>query len=299
MSQPAGWYDDPQDTEVLRYWDGVQWTDHTSPRRRPNLGQTSNAPGQGSRPAGQEQGDGSSADGRSVYGSGQHGMQQQSGLAGGGQQQYGQPQPGGQQGQSPYAGSWSQPAPEYYGAAGSKATTPDGQPLAGWWRRFFARILDGLLLIMLWFLLVPILAPDLFGDFGRFFNDMVTAAEAGGAPPTQLPASINTQIATLSLALGLLALVYEIVMLKVASGTLGKLALGIRVRLRDQPGPLSWGTSAIRGLVWEGPSLLGGVPVVGFLGNLFTLLNGLWPLWDSKKQSLNDKVAKTNVVRKA
>ncbi len=289
MSQPAGWYDDPQDTEVLRYWDGVQWTDHTSPRRRPNLGQTSNAPGQGGGPASRQPGDARTADGSSAYGSGQQGTQQQGG----------QPYGGQQQGQSPYAGSWSQPAPEYAGAAGSRATTPDGQPLAGWWRRFFARILDGLLFVLLWFLLVPLLAPDLFSDFGQFVNDTLTAAESGGSPPTQLPNSINTQVATLSLALGLLALVYEIVMLKVASGTLGKLALGIRVRLRDQPGPLSWGTSVIRGLVWQGPSLLGGVPIVGFLGNLFTLLNALWPLWDSKKQSLNDKVAKTNVVRKA
>jgi uncharacterized RDD family membrane protein YckC len=32
--------------------------------------------------------------------------------------------------------------------------------------------------------------------------------------------------------------------------------------------------------------------VFGLLG----LLNGLWPLWDDKKQGLHDKVAATNVV---
>ena len=37
MSQQAGWYDDPQDDSNLRYWDGVQWTDHTSPKQKPGL----------------------------------------------------------------------------------------------------------------------------------------------------------------------------------------------------------------------------------------------------------------------
>jgi hypothetical protein len=28
---PAGWYADPQDASMLRYWDGGSWTPHTSP----------------------------------------------------------------------------------------------------------------------------------------------------------------------------------------------------------------------------------------------------------------------------
>ena len=28
---PAGWYADPNNSQVQRYWDGSQWTDHTSP----------------------------------------------------------------------------------------------------------------------------------------------------------------------------------------------------------------------------------------------------------------------------
>ena len=31
-SVPAGWYPDAADAVLLRYWDGVQWTEHTAPR---------------------------------------------------------------------------------------------------------------------------------------------------------------------------------------------------------------------------------------------------------------------------
>jgi uncharacterized RDD family membrane protein YckC len=39
------------------------------------------------------------------------------------------------------------------------------------------------------------------------------------------------------------------------------------------------------------------VPVIGPIGSLWPLVDGLWPLWDSKKQALHDKIAATNVVR--
>ncbi|MBO3138051.1 DUF2510 domain-containing protein, partial [Dermatophilus congolensis] len=34
-ARPSGWYDDPDDPELLRYWDGVLWTEHTALRRPP------------------------------------------------------------------------------------------------------------------------------------------------------------------------------------------------------------------------------------------------------------------------
>jgi hypothetical protein len=29
---PAAWYDDPADTRMFRYWDGVRWTEHVAPK---------------------------------------------------------------------------------------------------------------------------------------------------------------------------------------------------------------------------------------------------------------------------
>ncbi|WP_244930831.1 DUF4041 domain-containing protein [Nocardioides sp. W7] len=32
MATPQGWYDDPQDQSIIRWWDGQQWTSHTKPK---------------------------------------------------------------------------------------------------------------------------------------------------------------------------------------------------------------------------------------------------------------------------
>lgn len=262
MSQQPGWYDDPQDIQVLRYWDGVQWTNHTSPRQRPNLDQTRNA----------------RMDEQSDYG----GSSQQSVSRGYGSSTGYQPMPGG-------------------GFEGSnQPSTPDGQQVSGWGRRFSARVIDSVLVGLLTYALIPFVAPDFMDTIQRFVEATISAAEStqSEAELDGLVNDIAAQSVRVGLATAVLSLMYEILFLKRFAATPGKLALGLRVRLRDQPGPLTWSTCGIRGLVWHGPSLLGAVPAMGLAGSLFQIVNGLWPLWDSQKQSLNDKAAKTNVVRK-
>jgi len=262
MSQQPGWYDDPQDIQVLRYWDGVQWTNHTSPRQRPNLDQTRNA----------------RMEEQSAYGV----SPQQSASTGYGSATGYQQMPGG--------GFDDRNQPH----------TPDGQQVSGWGRRLAARILDAILVSLLTYALVPFVAPDFMDSVQRFVEAFTDTA--GGGPTQSESASLISDISAQSVRIGLasavLSLIYEIVFLKRFAATPGKLALGLRVRLRDQPGSLTWSTCGIRVLVWHGPSLLGAVPAIGLAGTLFQIVNGLWPLWDAQKQSLNDKAAKTNVVRK-
>ena len=57
------------------------------------------------------------------------------------------------------------------------------------------------------------------------------------------------------------------------------------------------GTVVLRWLTQFGPSILGAIPFVGYFTGIYQLLDGLWPLWDSKRQALHDKASKTNVVR--
>ena len=299
MSQQPGWYDDPQDPELLRYWDGVQWTQHTSPLVRPNLDQAAQSGGYPQGPAGQRPASGSDRSANQGYGPGvqQDGGQGQYGRVYG-QGQYGQGQYG-QQGNQQWGGQagWNQPMPGYAGTQ-EGATTPDGQRLAGWGRRLVARIIDWVIVGIASLALFPIVAPDVIPDLSTWLEDAINLAEAGSTAIPDLPDRLYTQLTAFTLASALLALAYEALFLKTMSATPGKLVLGMRVRLRDQPGPLSWNTSALRALVWQGPQLLGGIPILGFLASIFPVVNGLWPLWDTKKQSLNDKAAKTNVVLK-
>ncbi len=53
--------------------------------------------------------------------------------------------------------------------------------------------------------------------------------------------------------------------------------LGLRVRLREQPGPLSWETILRRWVSQFGANLLSLVPVLGLIAGLYPWLDGLWP----------------------
>jgi uncharacterized RDD family membrane protein YckC len=70
--------------------------------------------------------------------------------------------------------------------------------------------------------------------------------------------------------------------------TLGKMMLGIRVRDEWENGPIGYGRAFAR---WILPVLF---------WNFFWipgLLDGLWPLWDEKRQTWHDKIVRSIVVR--
>jgi len=86
-----------------------------------------------------------------------------------------------------------------------------------------------------------------------------------------------------------LQLAYEVVLTAVWGMTLGKRAVGIRVRSIDEDRLPTWLESLLR----AGVMLLGSAVGSG----VFTLLDYLWPLWDKPwQQALHDKVAHTIVV---
>lgn len=185
-------------------------------------------------------------------------------------------------------------------------TTPDGVPLAGYGQRVLAQLIDLVVIV------VPSLLLSLPGqveqqrrlqelserylssstpDFGGYWHGYVDAMrdQVGG-----------------DLWVALLGFAYLVLMLRWKGATLGKLALGLRVRLRERDGRLPWSAIALRVLVANGIAYLAtlsvltgslGLTVLAFLVmTVLGLLDSLWPLWDGKRQALHDKAARTNVV---
>jgi uncharacterized RDD family membrane protein YckC len=282
VSFPAGWYDDPQDPTQQRYWDGSVWTDQRRAQQGPPPHQ-----GQFGQPAQHGQ----------VYGGAQPGPVAQYGQPPAVPQQGYQPYPQQSQGGYPPQSQGGYP-PQGYGYPGQAVhTTPDGQPLSGWWRRVGARILDS---IIVGLISLPFTGYFYYKYFQVIFNqDLFTQPQPGEPPKVSfsVPSEAYKWMVPAILIGILVAFVYEYLFLTKKGATLGKMAVGIKVRLRDVPGnppPIA----VLKRYGFEvAVGVLGIIPLVGTLVGFIGLLDYLWPLWDDKKQALHDKIAGTNVVR--
>lgn len=198
--------------------------------------------------------------------------------------------------------------PAGYGApayAPSGPTTTDGVPLAGWWWRFLAVVLDGIFLSILTILPTLPFVLRMVAILRDLFRAVVEAAQSGSPPPPTPTTLLDTpdQIAYTAIALGVAA-AYNIGFLRFRGATPGKLILRLRVVPVDQghsaPG-LSWHTAGVRTAVWLVPSTNGFFVTVlaglGTLISLFWLLDALFPLWQPKRQAVHDLAAKTQVVK--
>jgi uncharacterized RDD family membrane protein YckC len=141
-----------------------------------------------------------------------------------------------------------------------------GVVYSGWWRRAGALVIDSIFVSVVFFIIV-----------GLAF--LVTLADE--------------TVGVIAVILALVAAIawsffYWIYFTGKAPGqTVGKKALGIRVRNADEDRAIGYGASAGRYLIT-------------FVFGIFyipALLDYLWPLWDKRNQSLHDKVANSVVVR--
>jgi uncharacterized RDD family membrane protein YckC len=195
------------------------------------------------------------------------------------------------------AGAYAPPTSRL--GASTPATTPDGQLLAGWWQRVWAYLLDGFIVLIIGGLLASPWLGDVADAFREFLDQAVRDAEAGRQ--TTDTSAFEQQVAAPILIIGMIYLVvgfvYQVGFLMALQATPGKLALGLRVRLRERPGRMPLWTVLVRWASQFGYSILNVVPFVGSVLWIYGLLDDLWPLWDGKKQALHDKIARTNVVR--
>jgi len=262
---PPGWYPDPADATQERYWEGQQWSRSVRPLTPP-------------APASQ-------------YG-GQFGY----GPDGGSAHSYGQPAyPVPQQAQPLPPNPYVNPATgQPYGAATPVPMTADGVPLAGWGHRLASSLIDALLLWVLAATLTSALTPSWVVDEQMRFMEAALAylRNPSGVAPTIGHYDIMGPLVILVLVEVLITAAYTALMLRFRGATLGQLAL----RLRTVPvgvgraARLGWGRAITKGLVW---GLLSRVSPL----YLVTLFSILMPLWDKRRQTLHDKIARTQVVR--
>jgi uncharacterized RDD family membrane protein YckC len=314
---PEGWYPNPENTEQQRWWDGKQWTEHVAVGAPMAPGyqqqpaqpyQPTFQPTQPTQPTQQQPTQQQPIQPSQPYQPTQQPYQYQPTEQPAQPSQQYQPYQPTQQPYQPYqaappAQPGYQPYPGQPGGAGypqyagyppapPRGVLPDGALVAGWWWRVLARVIDGFVTgIPTLLFAVPIFTR--FIDRFRDYIDEVDAANRAGTPvPDFNMGSFTRDFVILALILGLVTIVYEIVMLKLCSATVGKLACGLRVRAWDTRGPLSWNLIGKRVLMFQ---VLSAVPQVG---GFYYLIDVLWPLWDGKKQALHDKVADSAVVKK-
>ncbi len=272
--QPSGWYDDPSNADMLRYWDGVSWTNHTAPKKSPTIAQsTIGRPQQGG--PGQVPADRTGAPTATTP----------------------MPQGSGWQNQPQAPQIPQQQAPQgYYQQAPANAqwmhnirTTADGIPLAPWGKRFAAWLIDGIILGIASYLLIRAFVPD-------YLTSIQRAVDAAAAQDQAAMTSLINQIAGEAVKAGLVTWVFSalycIAFWTTTAQTPGKMVLGISVRRADAAGPLDVVTAIRRRLL----SAIQLVPFISGIYFIIFLLDGLWPLWDDKRQALHDKVAGTQVV---
>ncbi len=192
--------------------------------------------------------------------------------------------------------------------------TPDGEPLAGWWWRVLAYVIDSVIIGVAASVASFPAQMQVQRDFQPVVDRFDRAIEQNPNTPPDLGAFFNDYMDVLQdHAFWLVApgatvtFLYWAIFLRWKGGTPGKLMLGMRVRLREQAGTLPWSSIIARmilqfGVIWTlmiVAFLTGSVMmfVVWILVSMVMLLDPLWATWDSKRQTLHDKLAGTNVVR--
>jgi uncharacterized RDD family membrane protein YckC len=180
------------------------------------------------------------------------------------------------------------------------AVTPDGVPLAGWWQRVLAYVLDAILVGIVTAVIAAPWFREVWHTYKDWFDEAIRSSENGTTSTIDTGQLQRDLVRPLALIIGtqlVAGLCYHVGFLMWRQATPGKLVLGLRVRLRDHPGRMPLGTVLARWAGQFGVGVLGLVPFVGSVTGLYSLLDDLWPLWDDKRQAIHDKIAKTNVVR--
>jgi uncharacterized RDD family membrane protein YckC len=196
-----------------------------------------------------------------------------------------------QPGQAQPAYSWTTPdqarAAYPTGAQASGDVAFDGTYLASYGQRVLAFLLDVVIQSV-------VLVPLIIWLEGPLYADLSAALDANGGQLTQamfdsLVKQAQQNSLSLTIATLLVTGVYVIPQVALYGRTLGKRAVGLRVRSLAGAGDVTWRQSIIR---WS-------VVAVGWsICSVLLVVDFLWPLWDKPaRQAVHDKGARTIVVK--
>ena len=163
-------------------------------------------------------------------------------------------------------------------ASGVAVPSPGVWHYGGFWIRFGARMIDGLVLGVPLLIMFALLIPNILKTQSDPTNPAVSAFLAFGL--------------TVFLVYFLLVICYEVLMLKYRGATLGKMACGLKV-VRADGTDLGWGVSFGRFFMWN--IVTSGIP---YVNSILMLISAIMAGTDSEKRALHDRVCDTRVVYK-
>lgn len=164
-------------------------------------------------------------------------------------------------------------------ASGAAGASPLAWHYGGFWIRFAARFVDGLVFMVPILVFAALLIPNLLRTRSQL-------ASPSSAPNMAAAFGFITFFLVSFLAGGC----YEILMLKYRSATLGKMACGLKV-IRPDGRSLSWGVCFGRFFMWN--IVTSGIPYLNFV---LMLVSSIMVGVDNEKRALHDRVCDTRVI---
>jgi uncharacterized RDD family membrane protein YckC/DNA-directed RNA polymerase subunit RPC12/RpoP len=167
-------------------------------------------------------------------------------------------------------------------ASGAVGASPLAWRYGGFWIRFGARFIDGLIFMVPILILAAVFIPNLIR----------AGSQAGNPASAANPAFAAFAFITFFVISFLAGGFYEILMLKYRSATLGKMACGLKV-VRTDGRTLSWGVCFGRFFMWN--VVTSGIP---YLNTVLMLVSSIMLGVDDEKRALHDRVCDTRVIYK-
>lgn len=174
------------------------------------------------------------------------------------------------------------PPPPFGGTAVPPGYVPYSQALptfryAGWWSRVGAFLLDGAVLVACYM-------PGFLYLGSGPSAETACVTDDGGLVRCTEPTGATMAIGMILILAGIVGFLVLYCTMASRAGSIGHRAVGIRIvdaRTGDRVG------------AWR----IFGRRVASYLSSLPCYLGFLWPLWDQRKQTWHDMIAKTVVVR--